>query len=207
MKKVYIIFSIILIAILLVLGIFYLTSFYKISINLKSPDLSVDLYARKSKDSSVKISSLKSSRVVSLRSGDYYAIPTNKKYSSTPIDFTVKDTAKSVVIKPDYSDEFLSSLLKTEYPAIKLVIGSRYAAVLPGFTLSTGRLYMDGTWYATTLVQKVPERAFGDTYRLIMKKENNTWKIAVPPKLVITRYDSGAVPMSVINGANQQQGN
>lgn len=206
MKKVYITFSVIFIAVFFILGIFYLTSFHKVSINLKPPDLAVDLYARNSKDSSVKISSLRNSQVVSLRSGDYYAVPTSKKYSSSPINFTVEETAKSVDINPDYSDKFLLNLLNTEYPAIQSVINSRYAAVLSGFTLSTGRLYMNGTWYATTLVQKVPERAFGDTYRLIMKKENNTWKIVVPPKLVISRYDSRSVPMSIIDGANQQQG-
>lgn len=154
-------------------------------------------------DEETKIATLSKSDTLSLKPGKYYVIPKGDTVDDTEIPFTIDDKDITVSLRPGYSEAYLESVLAKELPTIRSVIESTYSAV-SDFTIETGKLYEDGTWYGTLLVQKVEPKDVGDTYRVVLHKTNGTWKIAAAPRLVLTIPEHKDIPAAILRDLNKQ---
>lgn len=189
----------------------YYSSFQKVTIITKQQDLTADVYERNpnsdSSNSDTKVGTVHGTKVFSLQPGKYYAIPEGTTYDTSQISFTVDTKDITVTLNPGFSQNYLAAKLAEELPAIQAVITSKYAPILSDYTINKGKLYLDGTWYGTTLVQNSPAPGeLGDTYRTVLHKVNGTWQIAAIPELVISAPEHTDIPFSVLSDLNAQSG-
>lgn len=191
----------------------YYGSFHKVTITVKKADLTVDVYQpapgtspEDGTPSDTKVGTAKGTQVLTLRAGEYYVKPQGDKYSDTAVPFTVKDKDISVTVDPGFSSTYLSSLLQQELSTIKSVLLAKYPFISTGYKLNDGKLYEDGTWYGTTLVQNAEAGNNGDVYRTVMHKVNGTWQFAATPSLIISIPEHKDIPKDIITDLNSQSG-
>jgi hypothetical protein len=113
----------------------------------------------------------------------------------------VRAPGAAIEIHPEYSAERIAEIIHKEGADI-------HEAVFDGikntnlYTLNPGTLYDHGSWYISVLVpQNDPENRL-DTLRVLVKKSSGKWKMASPPRLVFTTYNTEGVPIPVLNAAN-----
>jgi len=189
----------------------YFSSFHKVTLTVQQSGLSADIYQRNpnsdESDSDTKVGTVKGTQILSLQPAKYYAVPTDAKYDNSQISFTVADKDMSVSVNPGFSSNYLASVLATELPNITTVINAKYAAILSGYTINSGKLYLDGTWYGTTITQKSPGPGqLGDVYRTVLHKVNGTWQFAATPALILTAPDHKDIPNDILVDLNKQSG-
>jgi hypothetical protein len=203
------------IAIALIAGGFaykYYMSFHTVTINVQANDLTVDVYKQQDgvdeqdAGSGVKQGAVKGTGTLSLQAGNYFILPEGGKYDTTAISFAVADKNMSVEVNPNFSEEYLASLLKQELPAIQAVITAKYPIATSNFALNDGKLYGDGTWYGTTLVQHADVGNNGDVYRTVLHKVNNVWQFAATPELILGAPYHKDIPISILTDLNGQSG-
>jgi hypothetical protein len=204
------------IAIALIAGGFaykYFTSFHTVTISIKNPEITVDVYQPEEginpedgTPNDKKISSVKGVQKLSLQAGNYYVVPQGEKFDTSQITFQVADKDISVNVNPGLSATYLSLLLKQELPRINSVIIAKYPIATTNFALNNGKLYKDGTWYGTTLIQHATAGNNGDVYRTILHKVNGVWQFAATPELVLTVPMHKDIPQSVLSDINDQTG-
>lgn len=189
----------------------YFSSFRKVTFTVKQTGLSADIYRRdpntEESNNDVKMGTVKNGETLSLRPDKYYAVPTDTKYDNAQISFTVADKDMSVDINPGFSSNYLASILAAELPAINSVIAAKYTSILPDYTVNSGKLYLDGSWYGTTITQKSPGPGqLGDVYRTVLHKVNGKWQFAATPALVLTAPDHTDIPNDILVDLNKQSG-
>lgn len=141
-----------------------------------------------------------------LQDGTYTATPNGESYSAVPIEFKIDGQDITVTVDPDFSESRLEELRKSEQPAITQVIQSTYSSAIGDFTIQPGTLYNRGEWYGGLLVQKpLGGGQLGDTYRVILKKENNKWIIAAEPKIVLSASDYPDIPRDILTNVNAKE--
>jgi hypothetical protein len=150
------------------------------------------------------IKSLNTSTTLSLQAGDYCAVITDTKYDVSPVCISLSSSDASISLNPHYSDSYLASQLTSELKSqLHLIISQKYSAIINGYTLGNGQLLGDGEWYATTLTTKVAPNDRGDYYRVLLKKDGNTWQIIAFPQLALSRFDYPNVPVEILSDANR----
>ena len=190
----------------------YYASFHNVTINVQASDLTVDIYQQKpgvdeqDASSGIKQGTAKGTSVLSLQAGTYFALPQGNKYDSSAVSFIVKDKNMAVAINPGFSEEYLISLLQQELPTIKAVITAKYPAATTNFTLNDGKLYEDGSWYGTTLVQNADAGNNGDVYRTVLHKVNGVWQFAAAPEIVLSAPTHKEIPEDILTDLNGQSG-
>lgn len=211
MNRKYLIFIIAFIVIAIAAGAIYsyVSSFRKVAITLERPDMSAELFKRDpnsdESNNDTKEATLSSSQTLSLQPGKYYLIPKGDKLDQSQISFTVGDKDTTISVNPGYSQDYLNSLLDKELPTIRAVLTTKYPAIT-SYSIQRGKLYEDGTWYGTLLVEKVAPQDVGDTYRVVLHKVKDTWQVAAAPQLVLTTPDNKDVPEAVLRDLNKQTG-
>ena len=213
MKKLIIIGTII-VALLVAGGVYlnYYLSFKNVTITPAKQDMSFGVYIddhspeEGSEETHTKLMTVTGTQTIRLQAGSYMLLPDDKTYSQSPITFSITDKDISVEANPAYSDEYLTSQLKNETAEIQTLLTTTYPQ-LATYTVNPGRLYLDGTWYGTTLVQPAPGPGMtGDVYRTVLHKINGTWQVGAPPRLVQTKSDNKDIPETILKDLNQQEG-
>lgn len=147
-----------------------------------------------------------------LKKQTYYAHFTDAdKFNTTAQSITIDDKTTSITLDPSFSNSNLNSMLQSEKSAISQVITQSVKG--SGYVPAEGSLYHRGEWYATTLtVYKAssadpdianPDDA--DTYYVVLKKENNSWKLVAGPSLIITKPEHPEIPSYIIENINPAQ--
>lgn len=194
------------IAVIVIGGLFtvkFILSFHKVSLKLVSGVTTVQVYS--SHDSLLK--TVNASRDISLQNGSYYIKPSGNHIDISKINFTVNNKDTSITINPDYSTEYLASLLKTEASSIQQTLTSTYGTTLNGFYVNPGYLYQKGGWYGTTLTQKVEVSGdTGDVYRIILQKKGDAWAVITKPQLVLSSSVYRDTPVYIVNIVNNLPG-
>ena len=195
-------------AVLLIGGVMlwqYFTSFHKVSFKIEPASLSADIYqldlSIPEDETGKKVATAQNGKQLTLQEGKYYAMPTDKKYATDHIAFDVKKEDTTVTVNPGFSDQYLSDLLKKEWPDIYRAMLAKYPKIATTFTVQdTGKLYLDGTWYAVRLLQHNPDPSgqSGDIYSAVLRKEGGTWKFVTTPKLVLTTPENPNIPKNIL---------
>lgn len=182
----------------------YLLSFKTITFDVKKNDLTAGVYLADDSERNNKIADVKQGSSLRLQEGKYVAVPQGELYSQAPIPFTVEKSDATVTINPSFSEEHLANILSEEASAIKATLEQAFGSMLDDFDIDTGKLYLEGQWYATTLTHHMPDPADqGDIYRVLLLKKDNHWEVIGKPKLVFTTIDFPNVPLVILQDANR----
>lgn len=201
-KKIIIVF-IILLLLAAGVGVFiYLHSFHTLTVNVSSDVSEVSI----SKDNKL-IKKMSSSGKISLQDGTYSVTPGGEKIDGSTLSVLIngKDTALSV--DPNYSKNYLATLLNSEVTSITQVTEQLYPNVFKNFKLADESLYVKGEWYAATLTKIVDNsNESNDVYRFILKKNGDSWESVVSPRLIISQHDAQNVPTAIVDKVNLLNG-
>ena len=179
----------------------YLSSSRNITFDIQQPNVTVEIY--KGTDTEKPIKTVGSTTVVSLRDGEYYYVVSGDHYEETTVNLLV-DRDLSVAINPNYSREYLASLLEPQEKAIHNIISTTYADIINQYDIHPGELFDRGQWYGTVITKKVAdERQITDLYRIILLKESDTWRILEQPEIVVTTTNQPAVPIDILRLVNK----
>ncbi len=201
-KKIIIILLIITALVAGVCIFFYIRSFHTLSITFSSGVSSVVV-----KKGETAIKEMSENGTVSLQDGSYSIIPKGEKVSSTAIPLTIKGEDKVFTVDPDYSETYLQTTLESESTTVTAAIKNKYPNIDVNFVIGKGALYKKGEWYATTLTQIVENsNDTSDVYRVVLKKEGNSWVTKTTPEIVLSLSKYPEVPESVINSTNNLTG-
>lgn len=213
MKKL-IIIGIIVVTLLIAGGVWlnYYLSFKNVTIKPAKQDMSLGVYVddHASEDGSEeahdKLMTVTGNQTIRLQAGSYMLLPDDKNYSQAPITFTVTNADITVDANPAFSDEYLVSQLKNETAEIQTLLTTTYPQ-LATYTINPGKLYLDGSWYGTTLIQPPAGPGInGEVYRTVLHKINGKWQLAAIPRIVQTKSDNKDIPESILRDLNQQTG-
>lgn len=149
-------------------------------------------------------------QTVVLKKGQYLVV------GGTPPDFTEDGQSvnlskdQTISITPQYSKEKLASLLSQESGAIQAAARSSISGLNDSYAIGTGELFGLGDWYGTVIYPNLSTEQlrlqYVDTYRLVMKKEGNTWKAATnPPELILGSPSFPLIPKYVLDATNNQK--
>lgn len=98
----------------------------------------------------------------------------------------------------------LAEKLPDEQPAITLALTETYPTLLTSYTINTGKLYHDGSWYGTTLTYYGTDENNRDTLRVLMRKKNDKWEVlSKPPRIILRAADYPDAPKSVVQDINR----
>ena len=204
MKKQLIILTSLLVGVgIAISAVVYFLSFHAITLSLAAPDMGGTVYRYSEGEAPRKVTAVTATQAVKLQDGNYGYSADNTKYDSAPIRFTVAGKEASVTIDPAYSRQQLATLLEDQQAQITTVITNTYGKLLGDYDIHTGFLYQKGEWYGATIAEHMtPDGNSGDTYRIVLHKENNEWTIAAAPTLVLTTHDNPTIPKDVITEVN-----
>lgn len=182
----------------------YLLSFHNVTFTITNKDLKVVIYSFDDTEKKQKLAEAGSGETLRLREGKYAAFPMSDEYDKSPTVFSLEKSDLPLSITASYSQDRLKTLLSEEQSTINSVINTKYTSNIKSFTLENGKLYNEGQWYATTLVQ-VPadRRENGDIYHIIMLKKDDIWTIINKPSLVLTTAEFKDVPLAILQDANR----
>lgn len=193
---------IIIIAVVVVLGFKEFLSYKKVSISFKQSAITIDIYSANKK----KVASYSDNAVISLKEGQYYYIPTNEKFNSESVYFTV-NSDETVEINPSFSPSYLLTLLKQQEDTIHNILTGAYPSLNSKYIIGDEKLSNHGEWYSAKLIQRVSGGNEPDVYRVVLENKNDTWSIIVKPRLIISAAEFPAVPKYVISQVNEPLSN
>jgi hypothetical protein len=103
-----------------------------------------------------------------------------------------------------YTAEYLAKLLVNEQSAITDAVNKQVPKLAQLYTVRPGKLYLDGSWYATRLRYVGPETTSRDTLRIIAQKTSTGWHVVTtPPQILVPYTGYESVPKSVIDDVNK----
>ena len=183
---------------------------HKATINIQKSGITAEVFMRNpnfdESDHDTKVDTLTSPATISLKPGKYYVIPKGKDLDDSQISFEITNKDVSVSVNPGYSAAYLQAKTAAEVAAANTVITTAYPVAKTGFSINSGKLYLDGTWYGATLVQKSQEKNNGDVYRLVLHKVDGKWQVAATPKLVLTLSENKDIPDTILRDLNRETG-
>ncbi len=148
----------------------------------------------------------KSGEKIKVPKGDYLLKYTGSNgYASKYENITIQDKPVVISLDPDYSQDQLVDMLDQDFDTIKAALGAKYQNI-GDYIIEKGKLYKKGEWYATTL-QYIGDNYYNyDSLRLVMKKENGSWKLITdPPSIVISSRNYPSIPVDVLQDVNNVQ--
>jgi flagellar basal body-associated protein FliL len=203
-KQLITIITILVVAIIGLIIVFYLNTFKTVRFDIKHDDITITVYSG-SASNNQKVGSLDTSGELTLQAGNYTVVPSGDKYNNVAISFIVKNSDTTITINPEYSQAYREAVLKAEMDAINKVISDAYPSAITGFVINPGYIYENGTWYATTLTQNIDHPAeVSDVYRTVLKKEDGKWVIKAKPALVLSSKDYPQIPIDILRDINRK---
>lgn len=115
------------------------------------------------------------------------------------------DTRKDITI--NYSQEYLTDLLKETEPTILSVLKSELPTLPSLYSVRSSKLYLNGDWYGAQLRYIGTDQYDRDSLRVVLKKNNDgKWELVTKvPEIIVTRPKYPTIPDSVIAGVNSEE--
>lgn len=146
----------------------------------------------------------------SLRKGNYVVVGGGNQDFEMSNVYVNLSSDKSVSLSPQYTKEKLNTLLSQERESIQAAARASIRGLNDSYALGVGELFGLGDWYGTVIYPNLSSEAlrlqYVDTYRLVMKKEGDTWKPATnPPELILGAPDFPSIPKEILTATNNQK--
>jgi hypothetical protein len=160
-------------------------------------------------DTSKKFATIHNGSALWLSKRSYAVLFENDKLDKNPTTITVTDQTGTIKLDPNFSRETLQHMFTDEQATLNATIKASVTSSQP-YTLDNGTLYHHGEWYGTQLhVYKASSEdpdignpGNVDTFYLVLKKENNSWKVVAGPSLILTKPDNPTIPSYIIDALN-----
>lgn len=184
----------------------YFLSLRVVTVNFENTS-KVDIYKTGSLDSGKADEPYKSIVVsgeeIKIPKGNYTAYyEGNKGYDSKYVEFSF-DEDYALSIKPNLSQQKLDEMLEDELLQINKAVEAKLPAVKSLYSLQTGKLYENGTYYGATLKNTGNDYFNNDTLRVILKKQGNAWVVVTdPPSIYFNKFDYPNIPKKVLSDVN-----
>jgi hypothetical protein len=146
---------------------------------------------------------LVTSQKVKLADGTYdFVVTNNPELYQNPVDkVVINSSVKEVLVTPVLTDQALANLLKDEVAAANAALFDKFPTLKQSYTLSSGRLYLDGNWYGAVLK---PQNSSLDSLKIIEHKQNDKWVVAVStPAVSIGQPSNPSIPFDVLKAVDQ----
>lgn len=204
-KYIILIITTALFALLILLGISYITARTKITVNLQNTS-EIKLYEASSGGNPSDFKPTNKPNLIINKSGEYNIKKGYYIYESQPISNEYESITgslntnedKNLEVQPSYSKEKLKALYNTEINSIKLALDSKYPSQMKLYKLEYGSLYEDGKWFAGYLVPNDGT----DNLQVIIHKKNGLWEVVVTPNITISKAQYPEIPYQVIESVN-----
>lgn len=187
----------------------YQHSFQKLTVTYKSEDISsADLYPAVVQNGNLRatgelVEHVASGQTYKLKKGLYLLRPTGVRITTDDIPVNLGDIPVDKTLDPDYSTEYLKTLLLDEEPAIKAAILASDPQIAGLYKVNSGVLYQRGEWYGTTLSYKGTQTLSRDTLRLVAHKVKGEWVVVTnPPQISLSGSKYPTVPHAVLAAVN-----
>lgn len=164
-----------------------------------TPSTTVELFSGEQRIATI------SERVeLSLKDGEYCAVPTSERYSKDKRCFMVYKENKNVDLVIDYSKGELASRLDDEFSSISERVTTEYSEVINQYTICRGELLADGSWYGGILRDKVATLADSGNYYYFIAHKRDGWEIKTTPGVVISKHspESEGIPERILSYVN-----
>lgn len=138
--------------------------------------------------------SANSEQTVRLKKGSYAIKYSGNDYMDA---FDNLNLTKATTVKTPnlvYKDAKLATLLQTERTSASQ---KALSAAPSGYKIRNEKLYQTGNWYGAILVPVDP--SVQDILLVVLEKKDNTWTVAVTPRITIFKEEFPAVPPAVIS--------
>jgi hypothetical protein len=178
------------------------SSYHNVSINFNSniSQVNISKHGETHDDDSILLKTLAQSGTIRLKSGNYILTPSGDNISGESVEIIVSDDMDYTVAVA-YSDEYLLKLAETEGPLAESALVEKYPKIIGQYTIDSGRLVGDGTWYITSLHQNT---YLYDNYSVILAKTDGKWIVVTTPTISIPYNSYKDIPKEIINLANQR---
>ncbi len=207
-KKIVIIIGILVLIIVITLYTAgYINSQQYITVKYKNiSKVTIQKFKQGTKGAQDKIVIPKSGLKIKVPKGNYLLKYTgNAGYASDYENINIGDKSVSISFDPDYSEEKLINMLDQDFENIKIVLNTKYQN-MRDYSIEKGKLYKKGKWYSTTLQYNGNDMFNYDTLRLVMVKEEGSWKLVTnPPSIIISHQAYPSIPMDILKDLNNTQ--
>lgn len=123
-------------------------------------------------------------------------------YATDSQDVAMSDSPKSITIDPFYSKERLASLLESEQSDITSAISAYQSDISKLYTIRNHTLYRFGEWASAELIWKGEYGQNTDNLHVILKKEEDTWKVVEQPSILYYYKNYPNIPIDVLRAVN-----
>lgn len=115
------------------------------------------------------------------------------------------DTQKDITI--NYSQEYLTNLLKESEPTILATLNSELPTLQSIYSVRSSKLYLNGEWYGAQLRYIGTDQYDRDSLRVVLKKNSDgKWELVTKvPEIIVTRPKYPMIPDSVVTGVNSEE--
>jgi hypothetical protein len=142
-----------------------------------------------------------------LKKGSYYIETTGQDFEPLRTDIVV-DKSLSLTLSPSYTSEKLSSLLSPQLDSIQKTISDDIPEINTSYKINTGKLYITGQWYATTVQKKLTKEqertTYIDVYRVVLGKNGGNWVVLTkPPEIILSAARYPDIPRDILVDINQ----
>lgn len=186
----------------------HFNSFQKLTVSYKSDVSSVELYQGVNQNGNFratgqKLQTVASGETYKLKKGLYILRPSGEKIDTSDVAVTLDTIPVEKTISPNFSTEYLKTLLGDEEASIQAAILLSNPSLSVLYKINPGTLYKHGEWYGTTLSYKGPDSLSRDTLRLVAHKTGGSWTVATnPPQISLSAKNHPSVPRDVLVAVN-----
>lgn len=179
-----------------------------ITFTIEEPAKEIAIYKKgdeTSSETSPKVGTVSHNQTIRLRLGDYYYMALGDGVDTAPVDFTIEGEEKDQTIKvfSSFTADHLEELLKDQMTAIETAVNEAYPSVMPGYVVNNAQLLNKGD-YAGILLTPVDmdENNPMGYYRALLVKTGDDWKVIGRPEIVLTKYTTPDVDVSILRQVN-----
>lgn len=208
-KLIIILVFLVVIAIGAKLGLDYLNSFQKVTINYDTEIIKkLEIYPAANTRNNVEVTggviqTITSGEEITLKKGLYALKPTGPKIDSNLIEVSLGDQPTTKDLDIDFSDTYLAGELAKELGSITAAIQASNSGIASLYRINGGKLYHHGEWFGTTLSYGGSDSLSRDTLRVVAKKEDGAWKVLTnPPQIMLSTKQFPSIPLSILSKVN-----
>ena len=143
-------------------------------------------------------------QTIRLKKGEYTLNQFGEHIHTDSRAIMIEDSAQTIAVSFHYTPEYLEKQYEKEAAAIRSALLQEYPRLSQLYRISGSALYEKGQYYGAKLTYRDTKAANRDSLRVLMKKEDDTWRVmSRPPTPVLSAPDFPEVASATLETNNQ----
>ena len=178
-------------------------SSHNVTFRLLQPNTEVTVYKDSTQPGhSTKLSNFTATKTLQLQNGSYYYVATGQDIATASIAFSVSN-ARIIEVNPSFTGTYLNAQIASQLPQINAAIRQAYPKITNDYVINSGKLFLQGQWYGTTISDKrSTNRNPYDAYRIVLLKQNDVWQVMTKPEINLSIPNYPGIPKVVLSSIN-----